>query len=335
MEPIDNNPFPNSWHPVHFHAQSGDVSGLATLLHENPDMTRLCNLQTADGKTPLMLAAEKGHVAMLHWLLDRGAVIDAAQPNTGYTALFVAVYQCQVAAVQTLLTRGSNVAHADRWGSTPWTAAGLSRHPATFLVLFEHLSKTIPRDELLKSCHIDDGGRKFPFLLHQVHHTNVDMVRTLLRLGANPYSDASANEAWEMAATAAAWGETGAKECLFLLEEWERAYVLAKVRATADAAGEARAGGRERGRQLPPWFREGMDVFIDGQEEEEEEKGEERKVGGVARWVVGVLADDLFRDLTEYVGERTTGLHVEVKEMAQEEVDEVSGNDDDDEAFDW
>jgi hypothetical protein len=209
----------------------------------------------------------------------------------------------------------------------------LSRHPATFLALFEHLRKTIPREELLEGGH-RNGALQGPSLLYQVQRRNVDMVRTLLRLGANPYSNGSTNEAWE-AAAAAAKGETGVKECLFLLEEWERAYVLAKVRATADAAGEARAGGRERGRQPPAWFREGMDVSIDGQEEEEEEKREEGRVGGVARWVVGMLADDLFRDLTEYVGERTTGLHVEVEEMAEEEVNEDSGDDNDDEAFDW
>lgn len=281
-----------------------------------------------------MLAAEEGHVAMLHWLLDRGAIIDTAKANTEFTALFIAVLHHRIAAVQALLTRGSNVALADRWGCTPWIMAGVGGHPATFLALFEHLSKTIPREELLGKYH-RYGSPQASFLLHQVGSKRVDMVRMLLRLGADPYSDASTNKAWETAAAAAAKGETGGKECLFLLEEWERAYVLAKVRAMADAAGEARAGGGKRGRQPLAWFREGMDVSIDGQEEEEEEKGKEGRVGGVARWVVGMLADDLFRDLTEYVGERTTGLHVEVEEMAEEEVDEDSGDDDDDEAFDW
>jgi len=332
MEPIDNNPFPDSWHPLHFHAHAGDIAALATLLHDNPATTRLCNLETADGKTPLMLATGNGHVAMQHWLLDHGALIKTAQANTGYTALFVAVYQCQVAAMQALLARGSNVAHTDRWGYTPWIAAGMSGHPATFLALFEHLSKTTRREELLET---HNGAMQLPFLVHQVQCKDVEMVRTLLRLGANPYRHSSTNFAWKWAAAAAATGKRGGKECLFLLEEWERAYVLAKVRATADAAGEAKAGGRGRGRQLPAWFRKGMDVTIDGQKEEEEEKGEELRVGGVARWVVGVMADDLFRTLTEYVGERTTGLPVKVEEMNQEELDEDTGDDKDEDAFDW
>jgi len=173
MEPIDNNPLPNSWHPLHFHAHAGDVAASATLLHDNPDTTRLCNLETADGKTPLMLATENGHVAMQHWLLDHGAVIDTAQANTGYTALFVAVNQCQVAAMQALLARGSNVAHTDRWGSTPWITAGMSVHPATFLALFEHLSKTTPREELLET---HNGAIQLPFLVHQVQCKDVEMV---------------------------------------------------------------------------------------------------------------------------------------------------------------
>lgn len=333
MEPIDNNPFPNSWHPLHFHAHSGDISALTTLLHENPDTTRLCNLETTYGKTPLMLAAEKGHVSMLHWLLDHGAIIDTAQANTGHTALFVAMHQRQVAAMQALLARGSNVAHADRWGATPWITAGMSRDPAMFLALFEHLNKTIPREELLESYPINAAGPRIPSLLYQVQRKDVDMLRTHLRLGANPYSEGSTNEARRIAAAATARGERGGKECLFLLEEWERAYVLAKVRATADAAGEARAGGRERIRQPPAWFKDEMDVTVHGLHgEEEEEKG---RVGGVAQWVVEVMADDLFRTLVEYMGERTTGLPVEVEEISQEEPDHFCVDDDNEEVFDW
>jgi len=341
MEPIDNNPFPNSWHPLHFLARSGDISALDTLLHENPDTTRLCNLETACGKTPLMLAAEEGHVAMLNWLLDHGAIIDTAQANTGNTALFVAIYQRQVAAMQALLARGSNIAHADRWGATPWITAGMSRDPTMFLALFEYLNKTISREELLESYPLYAAGPKTPVLMYQVQRNDVHMLRMLLRLGANPYSEGSTNEAIKLATAAAARGERGGKECVFLLEEWERAYVLAKVRATADAAGEARAGGKEGPRQLSAWFKEEMDVTVHGQYGEETE--EEVRMGCVTRWVVKVMADDLFRTLTEYIGERTTGLPLEVEEINQEELDCLCVDEDDgeeafedgEEAFDW
>ena len=90
--------------------KSGDVAALAT---QNPDAI---NSFSADGFTPLALAAFFGQRDVAQWLLANGADVNAVARNpTGYTPLTGAVARGDAEIVRLLLSHGANATH--RYGA--------------------------------------------------------------------------------------------------------------------------------------------------------------------------------------------------------------------------
>jgi ankyrin repeat protein len=77
------------------------------------------NEQDSRGMTALMIAAERGHTAIVQTLLDQGADIQAKEARQGRTALFLAVAHGHTPVVQALLSKGADVKEKDNSGWTP------------------------------------------------------------------------------------------------------------------------------------------------------------------------------------------------------------------------
>jgi len=69
------------------------------------------------GQTPLCIAAGKGHVQVVHELLNHGASVDSAD-HYGWTPLPVAAAG-NIQVVQELLNHGASVDFADHYSWTP------------------------------------------------------------------------------------------------------------------------------------------------------------------------------------------------------------------------
>lgn len=101
---------------IHEAAASGKFENVAALAAQNP---AAINSYSADGFTPLALAAFFGHREAAQWLLANGADVNAVAKNpTGYTALTGAVARGDAEIVRLLLSHGANAAHRYGGGSS-------------------------------------------------------------------------------------------------------------------------------------------------------------------------------------------------------------------------
>ncbi len=79
------------------------------------------------GKTPLLVAAEKGHAEIVQTLLERGAEINDAGPDKN-TALHYAAQNGHINAVETLTRNGANDQQKNGSGLLPVDLAGQNGH---------------------------------------------------------------------------------------------------------------------------------------------------------------------------------------------------------------
>ena len=69
------------------------------------------------GATPLVRAAQAGHVAVVEWMLQRGAAVDAAT-REGQTALMLAAFRAHMGTMNALVQGGAAVDAQDTFGRT-------------------------------------------------------------------------------------------------------------------------------------------------------------------------------------------------------------------------
>ena len=99
----------------------GDTALMVAALKGNLDIAR--RLRTAGaaldppGWTPLIYAATGGHTALVGYLLDQGANINAASPN-GTTALMMAIREHHIDVAEQLIARGADVNKRNDAGMT-------------------------------------------------------------------------------------------------------------------------------------------------------------------------------------------------------------------------
>lgn len=70
-------------------SRRGDLKAVQEILLADPSQ---CHFATADGATPLMVAAMMGHKQVVQVLVQYGATLDAQDHKNGWTALMQAIY---------------------------------------------------------------------------------------------------------------------------------------------------------------------------------------------------------------------------------------------------
>lgn len=100
--------------PIHSAAETGDMSKVRTLVAGDPASV---NAKNDDGVTPLWVAAQKGQVEVVTFLLEKGADIEAKA--WGVTPLWIASQEGRADVVTALIRKGAAVEAKREDGVTP------------------------------------------------------------------------------------------------------------------------------------------------------------------------------------------------------------------------
>jgi len=105
---------------AHDAAAAGRLDRVRELVERDPS---LVNATSAEGFTPMGLAAYLGHEEVVEYLLSKGADVNFAAPSTGFTALTGAVSQRHGRVADLLVRRGAEVNHLYEGTLTPLVVA--------------------------------------------------------------------------------------------------------------------------------------------------------------------------------------------------------------------
>ena len=162
---------------IHGAASRGDSAAVAALLASDGG---LANATDAQRRTPLHVAALAGRRSIALMLLDRGAQIDARDAQD-LTPLLMAVNRGNLEVAQLLLSRGADAnAQSARFGVSPLGMAIMRESQSTSADLVRALTSGGAR--------LEPNGevRGAPWLYLATTRPNLDLIRLLLDLGADP-----------------------------------------------------------------------------------------------------------------------------------------------------
>jgi ankyrin repeat protein/L-ascorbate metabolism protein UlaG (beta-lactamase superfamily) len=95
-------------------AKEGDLAKVQEMVGKNPELVKA---KDEEGETPLHEAAAAGHIAIVEYLLTKGADIDARN-NDNQNPLLHAAYYGKTPVVKLLLDKGADFKERDRYGRT-------------------------------------------------------------------------------------------------------------------------------------------------------------------------------------------------------------------------
>lgn len=146
---------PAGWSAAQYAAFGGHAAALAAILEARPALAN--PLTTESSMSPLMLAAVKGHVECMTLILDAAPdALDALTAN-GRTPLMLAATGGSTAAVELLVARGAKLNATSNEGKTALVWAVTSHKPATVAVLAKLGADPDVRVPIAKSAPIIPG----------------------------------------------------------------------------------------------------------------------------------------------------------------------------------
>lgn len=101
-------------------SRRGDLKAVQEILLADPSQ---CQIPTADGATPLMVAAMMGHKQVAQVLVQYGAHLDAQDHKNGWTALMQAIYHRQTSMAKFLVQCGVDIGKVTHRGCTAYDFA--------------------------------------------------------------------------------------------------------------------------------------------------------------------------------------------------------------------
>ena len=122
-------------------AERGSVAMSQLLLNEEAQI----DARDDSKRTALHVAVKGGHLTVVRLLLDRGAFIEA-RDNKGETPLHFAARSEHIAVVQLLLDKGASTEARDKSEETPLHFAARGRHIAVLQLLLDNGASTEARD---------------------------------------------------------------------------------------------------------------------------------------------------------------------------------------------
>lgn len=156
--------------PLMSAVDSGQVAKLTLVLSESVDV----NVETANGRRALTIAAGLGFPSGVKSLLKAGAKVDAGSP--AFTALTQAVRAGSVAAVKLLLDAGANPNRSAKDGRLPLMLAARGGHDEVLRVLLDKGADVNGRNA-------DDGSTALMWAANNGYRSIVEM---LIEGGADP-----------------------------------------------------------------------------------------------------------------------------------------------------
>lgn len=156
------------WSEIMESASQNDIREIEECLKKGSDIEATAK----DGRTALMVAAEKAHLDAVGCLIDNGANLNATN-SRGWTALMIAVRDANSAVVNFLLKRGADANHVspDHW--TALAEAAQSGHTLLVKALLEYSADTEVR-----------SSHDWTPLMHACYRGDDDCVYRLIEAGA-------------------------------------------------------------------------------------------------------------------------------------------------------
>ena len=182
--------------------EAGNDSKVAELISKDADLVN----EAGEGKwTALHLAAQKGHTAVVEYLLKQGADTEA-RDTEGYTALHWAAFCGHTEIVDYLLDRGANREAKNKWGYTALHFAAQAGRLEIANYLIEERGVDISARDNQDNTALHLAARA----------GRLDVLKSLIEVGADVESLEEAGK------TALALAEENQqREIISVLEEWK------------------------------------------------------------------------------------------------------------------
>lgn len=205
---------------IHRACYVGDFAWVKRLVEEE-EGEGVLELWDGFGWTPIFCAASRGHMEIVSYLVKKGARIDISDLYERSTPLLEACNHDYPMLVKLLIEGGANVSHRDSRGTTALFWACYYGHARVTRLLL-----TYPAVDVDAALIVGDGP------LHMAcANGHVVCTRLLLDAGANPtLTDCGGRDAFRVAR------RPGTRECLDLLEEWQKCYMLVKAHMLRETA---------------------------------------------------------------------------------------------------